>query len=254
MDNLFYIAFTKNICLISLIGLIFITLIFIGKKEAKPINVALFLIFFIGTYLYLPMKLVSYGYLNQNPKTLKIAKKLSINPYEKRLCCKYLAEIYADDIFYQGIKDGSKAIEYMEKALKGEYSKYRKETKLLAYWYSIKGDEEKTFELMNTLNIDKNIALRNIYIMKDEYKLALSTFDNNTSVENYLKADLYKKIGDIEASKRSLKIAQETYNSKMDNIKIRAKKLSYKEEVEKYKSIDAYKNWIMQQRKEFSFN
>lgn len=254
MDNLLYVTITDKICLISLIGAVVMITLFITKKKVTPPKAALFLLFLIGMYLYIPMKLTLLGFSYQKPSYLKKAVKLSINPYEKRLCYKYLAEIYADDIFYQNLKDGNKAIENMEHALKGEYEKYVQEATLLAYWYSIKGDEKKVFEITQKLNLKKGIALRNIYIMKDDYKSALETFSENNSVENYLKADLYKKLGDLEASKKAREIAQKTYNSNMEQIKTRAKRLEYKEETEKYKTTDAYKNWIISKRKEYSFN
>ena len=253
MDNLLYISTTNIISLISLIGTVIIITAFIIKKEIKAVNIVLFLIFLVGMYLYIPLKLTSFGFLYQNPKYLKLAGKLSINPYERRLCNKYLSELYADDIYYQGLKDGSKAINYMEWAIKGDYKKYPNETKKLMFWYSIKGDEEKTFMLADILEIKTGIAIRNIYIMKDDYKKVLDTFENDKGVENYLKADIYKKLGNTEAAKNARNIADETYNSTLSHIKIRAKKLEYKENIEKYKSIENYKNWILASRKEYGF-
>ena len=253
MDNLLYVTITDKICLISLVGAIILTTVFITKRKATPIKIAFFLLFLIGMYLFIPMKLTLLGFSYQNPSYLQKAIKLSINPYEKRLCYKYLAEIYADDIFYQDLRDGNKAIENMERALKGKYEKYPQEATLLAYWYSIKGDEKKVFEITQKLELKKGIALRNIYIMKDDYKSALETFSENNSIENYLKADLYKKLGNPEASKKARETAQKTYNSNMEQMKSRAKRLEYKEEAEKYKSTEAYKSWIISKRQEYSF-
>lgn len=254
MDNLLYISITNIISLISLIGIVVLIVIFLIKKKIGLLSVILFLLFLVGTYLYIPMKLATYGYIYQKPEVLKKTSKISINPYEKRLCYKYIAEIYADDIFYQGIKDGSKAIEYMERALKGQYSKYKEETENLAYWYSIKGDKEKTLELVDKFD-NKELYLLNIYIMEDDYKKALDALSsNNKGVENFLKADLYKKLGNLEASKEAKKIAQERYDSVLGNIKIRARRLEFKETVEKYKSTEAYKDWILAKRREYGFN
>ena len=253
MNNSLYISLTNAVSLISSIGIIILVVIFIIKRKIKPLNIFLLLLFAFGIYLYFPMKYLTLGNYYQKPEIIELALKLSVNPYEKRLGYKYLAEIYADDIFYQNIKDGSKAIEYMELALKGKYSKYQEEAGNLAFWYSIKGDKENTFKIAQYLK-NSNIQKRNIYIMEDDYKKALETFsDNDKGIENYLKADLYRKLGNQQEAIKAQNIADNMYNSVLKNIKIRARKIEFKENAEKYKSTTAYKNWILAQKKAFGF-
>lgn len=254
MDNLLYFLLTNITALLSLITLIVLITIHIVKKTGfKAFDYVAVLICFIGMYLYIPAKFVAWGFNYQNTECLEKALKLSINPYEKRLCNKYLAEIYAADIFNQRIKDGNKAIDYMEKALKGEYEKYVVETAMLAYWYSLKGDYKKTEDLNKNIKINA-YALRNIYIMNNEYQKAIDTFsEKNKSTENFLKADLYKKIGNMEKSKEALKIAQDTYNSQISRYKQTSDKMKYEENIAKYKSVEAYKSWLNSQKIEFKF-
>ena len=252
MDNLLYFLLTNIISLLSLITLIVLIVIHIVKKTGfKVIDYLAVLICFIGMYLYIPALLVAWGFNYQNPECLEKALKLSINPYEKRLCNKYLAEIYAADIFNQRIKDGNKAIDYMEKALKGEYEKYVVETTMLAHWYSLKGDYKKTEDLNKNLKINA-LALRNIYITNNEYQKAIDTFsEKNKGVENFLKADLYKKIGNTEKSKEALKIAQDAYKKQISSYNTAS---DYEEYIAKYKSVEAYKSWLNTMRKEFKFD
>jgi len=152
MDNLLYVLLTNVVIILSLICTIALIIIkIVKKKKFSLLSCLLLLIFIIGMYLFIPLRYTYLGFAYQNPEMLEKAINLSVNPYEKRLCNKYLAEIYADDIFHQNIKDGNKAINYMEKALKGEYKKYRGETTILAFWYSIKGDYKKITELNEIL-------------------------------------------------------------------------------------------------------
>lgn len=255
MDNLLYFLLTNVISILSLIVLIvLITVHIVKKKGFKVIDYIIVGLCFVGMYIYIPALFVSWGFTYQNTDCLEKALKLSINPYEKRLCNKYLAEIYADDIFNQKIKDGNKAIDYMEKALKGEYKKYEWETIKLAHWYSIKGDVQKTEELNQILGMTTGVSLRNIYIINSEYQKAIDTFsEKNKSVENFLKADLYKKIGDTEKSKEALKIAQDTYKSQLSHYQKESDKMKYEERIAKYKSVEAYKSWLNVQKKEFKF-
>lgn len=255
MDNLLYFLLTNITALLSLITLIVLITIHIVKKTGfKAFDYVAVLICFIGMYLYIPAKFVAWGFNYQNTECLEKALKLSINPYEKRLCNKYLAEIYAADIFNQRIKDGNKAIDYMEKALKGEYTKYEGETFMLARLYSIKGDVQKTKKLNEILGSTTGVSLRNIYIMNNEYQKAIDTFsEKNKSTENFLKADLYKKIGNMEKSKEALKIAQDTYNSQISRYKQASDKMKYEENIAKYKSVEAYKSWLNSQKIEFKF-
>ena len=98
------------------------------------------------------------------------------------------------------------------------------------------------------------ISLRNIYIMNNEYQKAIDTFsEKNTNTDNFLKADLYKKIGNTEKSKEALKIAQDTYKSQLSRFQKESDKMLYEERIAKYKSVEAYKSWLNAQKKEFKF-
>ena len=255
MDNLLYVILTNIAIFVSLIGIIVIvTAQIIKKKKISTLALIMLLIFVCGIYLYIPFRYTYLGYATQQPHLLKKAIIFSINPYEKRLCNKYIAEIYANDIFNQGIKDGNKAITYMEKAVKGKYKKYKAETYRLAYWYSIKGDYKKTFDLCMILSPQQGLPLRNIYILNNEYKKALITFsDKNISEENFLKAALYKEIGENEKAISAENIATKTYNIKINNINEKSKKIKFEEETNKYRTIDGYKNWLNEQAKELKF-
>lgn len=255
MDNLLYFLLTNIVILVSLIGFIIILTVQIIKK--KNLGVFIYIMLFVfacGLYLFIPSRYVYLGFATQQPDLLEKAIKFSINPYEKRLCNKYIAEIYANDIFHQGIKDGNKAIAYMEKALNHEYRKYRTESFMLSYWYSIKGDYQKTVYLCKILEVEKSLPLRNVYILNNEYSKALTTFsDKNKSVENFLKAALYKEIGNVTEAMRAENVAKLAYNSRMNNIKEKSKQIEFQEETNKYKTIEAYKNWLEEQAKEFKF-
>ena len=67
------------------------------------------------------MKIMTSDVEQQNHATIEKAIKLSLNPFEKRLGYKYLAEMYAEDPTYKGIRDGNKAIKYMELAAESGY-------------------------------------------------------------------------------------------------------------------------------------
>ncbi len=255
MDNLLYFLLTDTVVILSLIGFIAILTVQIIKKKnlGIPVYVLLF-IFVFGLYLFIPSRYTYLGFSLQKPDLLEKAIKFSVNPYEKRLCNKYIAEIYANDVFNQGIKDGNKAIEYMEKALKGEYSKYSSESFMLAYWYSIKGDYQKTVDLCNILNIKEGLPLRNAYILNNEYAKAITAFSaKNKSTENFLKSALYKEIGNVTEAKKAENIAKQAYNSQMKNIKEKSKQIEFQEQTKKYKTVKAYKNWLKEQAKEFHF-
>ena len=256
MDNFLYVLLTNVIVVLSLVCIIVLIIFHIAKKKKFSfISYLLLLIFIIGMYLFIPSRYTYSGFANQNPKMLEKAIQLSINPYEKRLCNKYLAEIYADDVFHQNIKDGNKAIKYMEKALKGEYKKYSGETTMLAFWYSIKGDYKKTTELNEILGTKQSLSLRNVYIMHNEYEKALETFSqNNKSIDNFLKAAIYRELGNTEIAEQAEKIATQAYNNQINNIKESYKKLEYKERTDKYRTINSYKAWLRKQAKEYKFD
>ena len=222
MDSELYIKITNIICLISLIGSIYIIANYFKRRLIKPSGAILLLCFLFGMYSYIPMKIMTSGVEQQNHATIEKAIKLSLNPFEKRLGYKYLAEMYAEDPSYKGIRDGNKAIKYMELAINGQYERYRKESSQLIYWYSIKGHENRVFKLAQIPGIDKNLALRNIYIMKNDYYRALQTFgDQDTGIENFLKAELCKKTNSPAASRKAYDVAQSAFIKGLSNIEKR---------------------------------
>ena len=255
MDNLYYVLLTNLVIVFSLICItVLVTVHLVKKRKFNLFSYLILSICVVGMYLYVPSRYVHLGFVNQNPQMLKKAIKFSINPYEKRLCNLFLADIYAKPIYEIGLKDGNKAIYYMEKALNGEYKKYSGVTRHLAYLYSIKGDYQKTEELNNILGDKQSLSLRNIYILNNEYKKAVMTFSqDNISVENYLKASLYKKLGNTKLAIQAEKIAIKTYNYQLENIKETSKKQEYRESVNKYRTIEAYKSWLKQEARNYKF-
>jgi len=253
-DTMYYAVITVLIATISLsifIGLM-INILFKHKKITL-INCIVFILTLVGMYLYIPFKFMTIGFEKEQPEKLETAIKLSINPYEKRLCWNILAQIYANDQFNQGIKDGNKAIECMEKAIQGEYKKYPIDTSLLGIWYSTKNDREKVFELNK--EVKNTTALRNIYILNDEYRNALKTFeDSKGSIRFYLKADLHRKLGEFEAAQKAKEIADKESKARLRAYDSDEKKASYLKSIEKFKTVDGYKKWLQQKRIEDKFN
>lgn len=246
-DSFTYAVITSLIAIVSLI--IFITLLIniIRHRRITLVSCFIFILTLVGMYLYIPFKFLIEGFENQEPEKLEIASKLSINPYEKRLCWNFMAHMYANDTSNKGFKNGKKAIEYMEKSIKGEYKKYHLETAMLGIWYSTKGDEEKVFELNK--EVPNTIALRNIYILKDDYKNALKTFDKlNPSTMFYLKADLHRKLGEFDKAKEADKVAEEVFNTQIKAYPDDAAKEKYRKSMEKFKKVDVYKKWLLEKR------
>ncbi|MGN0018117.1 MAG: hypothetical protein ACI37S_03650 [Candidatus Gastranaerophilaceae bacterium] len=256
MDNLLYIIITHAICIISFItAIILIAMQFIKKKPLNRNGIIISLATLVGMYLYIPMQLTCLGFTYSNPAILKKAITLSINPYEKRLCYNYLAGIYSNDMFKQGIKDGNKAIMYMEKALKGQYKKYPEETKTLAYWYSIKGDYNKTLELNKKIGETKSLSLKNIYILNNEYEKAINSSKEHSqsAADTFLNAALHEQVGDFNTASELRTKAQSLYSEQLVKYQKSYEKIRYQEQVEKYKSISSYKNWLAEEKKSFKF-
>ncbi len=251
MDPLYYVFFTILIIIISLIAFIVLLTTHILKK--KPFNFISYIILFlslIGMYLFIPAEYVYIGYSTQNPEKLNTAINLSINPHEKRLAYLFMSDIYKDK------KDGNKAIEFLEKSLNKQYLKYPLEADSLLYLYSIKGDYQKTLELSKILNKKQGIALRNIYIMNNEYEKALTTFENGNKSNTYLflKADLQMKLGQIEEANQTQNEAEKFYNAQLENYTDSSKRNKYIEYTKKYSSIAEYKSYLEKQAKEYNFN
>ena len=201
-------------------------------------------------YLFIPATYFFFGYSYQNPKLLNKAVRFSINPYEKRLAYLLMSDIYRDK------KDGNKAIEFLEKSLQKQYLKYPLETNLLLYFYSIKGDYGKTLEISSILNKKQGIALRNIYIMNNEYEKALTTFTNGANNNKYLflEADLLMKLGKTEEATKTKKDAEKFYKTQLESYSDYSKQINFIENSKKYSSISSYKIYLKEQAKEYKFD
>ena len=166
-----------------------------------------------------------------------------------------MSDIYNYDIFHEGRKDGNKAIIYLEKAIAGEYDKYRAETDTLSRLYSLQGNYEKTLELNTILGNKQSLSLKNIYIMNNEYEKALDTFrKEDKSAALFLKADLYKKLGKTKEAKQTQKVANQIYEKNLKSYDDKLKRLEYIDITQKYMTIEAYKEWLKKQAKEYKFN
>ena len=252
MDKLLdiYLITTNVVAFCSFVG--FVVLVTRRITNKNPFKLASWIILFvtlIGMYLYVPSRLFLIGALGQNIAYLENAVRLSINPYEKRLCWKNMSHIYES-------QNGNKAIEYLEKALQGEYLKYKEDAFWLAYLYSLKGDYSKTLELNNLLNIKNSLSLRNAYISNGEYEKALNTFseENKNLGNQFLQADLYKKVGKIKKADLLLFEAQNAYNLKIKEFSDEIDKLKYQKNMDKYKNIDSYKSWLKEQKIQLKFD
>lgn len=201
-------------------------------------------------YLFIPAKYVYLGYSLEKPELLHKAISLSINPYEKRLAYLFLSDIYNLK------KDGNKAIEYLEKSLQKQYLKYPAESGMLTILYSIKGDYNKVLELSKLLNKKQSYALRNIYIMNNEYEKALTTFEDGCKGNKYLflKADLQRATGKFQEAEQTKKEAEKIYKSQIESYTNNANRIKFIENSKKYSSISAYKTWLQEQSKEYKFN
>ena len=91
--------------------------------------------------------------------------------------------------------------------------------------------------------------------MKSEYNNALQTFkDNNESIDLFLKADLFNKVGLNKEAELTRKSAEEIYKKQLNQYNEKSKRIEYIERTKKYKTVEAYKNWLEEQRKEYKFN
>ena len=246
--NIYLIA-TNVVAFVSLIG--FIALISHRISTKNPFKVMGWIILFItiiGMYLFVPSRLFLLGALNQNINYFENAIKFSINPIEKRLCWLHMGYAYE-------FKDGNKAIEYIEKALKGEYLKYKEDAMWLSFLYLLKGDYTKAIELNKILDIKDGAVLRNSYILSGEYEKALDAFkENSKSVgDKFLQADLYKKIGKIKKADLLFLEAQNTYNQTLKGYSDEIEKLKYQKNIEQYKSIEKYKKRLDELKKMYGF-
>jgi len=226
---------------ISLLSLIlFIGLIVfhkVKKIKFKGIEYLVIVILLLGMYQFIPRTLYNRGVVFSNIKLIEKAQKISVNPVEKRICDMAMADIYSNN------KDGLKMIEYIEKSIKGEYKKYPEPTEILAMTYLLKGDYDKVLEINQNLG-NKDIE-RAAYIMKSDYKKALETFDEKEGRASisYLKAALYKEIGNNNMYLKTKKIADEQYE---------VQKVEY-DSIESFKTVNNYKIWISRAAADYGF-
>ena len=88
-----------------------------------------------------------------------------------------------------------------------------------------------------------------------KYEKALDTFrKEDKSVELFLKADLYKKLGKTKEAKQTQKVANQIYDKNLKSYDDKLKRLEYIDKTKKYMTIEAYKEWLKKQAKEYKFN
>lgn len=207
------------------------------------------LVFLTGMYLYIPQSLWSKGMAHSDIPTLEKAAKLSILPYAKENCYNDIAMIYAQDL-----KDGEKAIRYYEKVVNGKYKKFPETTLMLTYMYSYKGDYDRAIKLSKFIP-ERKASLRIVYIQKGEYQKALDTYDKDESKKpgiNFLKASLYRELGNYTEADRLYKLAEEEM-SRLKNKHSAGYYSDIEKIVEPRKSIKAYKEYLESLKKEYHF-
>ncbi len=247
MDYFCYTLCTNMVIFLFLAGLIITILHCFRKHKLKVYQLCIIFICLFGIYSFMPLRFYLFSSLFKNPKHVEIATKFIINPVEKRWCYKYLAQMYKNSVYNKHVQDIDKAIYYMEKAINGNYSKYKEDTIILAHWYSLKGDWNNTIKLNNIINNTKGVSLRNAYIMNDEYQKALNVYNpHKNSLEDFLIADLYKKIKNYKEAKISLKKAQKFYDLHLNKIATQPERVQYIENAKKYKTVENYKHWLSQ--------
>lgn len=254
-----YEVFTPIIGVFSLFFLtIFVTYLVtaysITKKFTfKVADCICILILLVGIYINIPYLLFQIGQNKVNTDLIEIAEKISINPYEKRLCNSYLGYIYG--IYCCHVHDGNKAIKHYEKAIGKKYSENKKESDSLAFLYALNGDTDKIDEMSKSYPQCK-LYLYIPYIMNGEYKKALEMleqYSSNTVYFCYLKAALYKELGDKEIYEKTLKVADDL-NESYINKRFKKYEKIYEDDVNSFKSISARKEECEKLRKEYFGN
>ncbi len=245
MNYIYYMHFTNIIIYLSLIVLITIVSYCFIKRQVKVFHLFFILFCLFGIYLFLPLRFCFFASVFKNPESVEHIAKFSINPYEKRWCYKYLAQIYKNSAYNKDSKNIDKVIYYMEKAINGNYSKYREDTIILAHWYYLKGDWNNTIKLNNIINNTQGVSLRNAYIMNSEYQKALDSYTlKKETPEEFLIADLYKNVKNHKEAKISFNKAQKIYNFNLNKIAVQSERNRYIENMKKYKTVENYKQWL----------
>ena len=244
--------FTNTIIVLSLAAIIAVIICCFMNRKFKIVHGCIIFVCVFGMYLFFPLRFCLFNPFFKNPHHIEALAKYSINPYEKRWCYKYLAQIYKNGFYNKHSENINKAIYYMEKAINGNYLKYKEDTIILAHWYSLKGDWDNTIKLNNIINNTKSISLRNAYIMNNEYQKAIySHIPKKNSAEEFLIADLYKNVKNYKEAKISLDKAQKAYNFNINKIKAKSERIRYIENIKKYRTVENYKNWLSKKCFEF---
>ena len=255
MSNFQYIHYTNIITFLSLAIIIAIVSFCIIKHKFKVFHGAIILICLFVMYLFVPLRFCVFHYAFKHPEYIETILKFSINPYEKRICYKYLAQIYRNNIYNERCKNIDRPIYYMEKAIDGHYLEHKEETIILAHWYSLKGDWDRTIELNNIIKNAHGASLRNAYIMNNEYQKAVDSYIPKKNLEEeFLRADLYKNIKKYKEANISLNKAQKAYNKNLKNIVNECERIRYIENVKKFKTVENYKKWLVKKCLEFHSN
>ncbi len=267
-DYEIYHAIVPLITTISLVGVIIIAFrLFIKKVKFNILDYILLPIFLLGMYLYIPYNLFVTGFATYNIPKLEKAAKLSIIPWERSQSYHYIAYIY------EYLKDGEKAIEYYKKSINGDYKRHRPEIIMLCRLYGVKGDYDNIMRLSKLrpeLKLEK--YLRDYYILQGEYQKALDTFINDVDESklhpriNFLKAALYREVGNTKEADRLYKLAEEKIRKNPKSAKSPveamlvnnqwAKKYFLESEfadIESFKTVDEYKKLIEADKKELHF-
>ena len=246
----------------GLFSLVFLTILItyhvvkykITKKcQIKIIDCICIILFSLGTYLLIPFLLFNVGQDIDNLTILESAEKLSINIYEKRMINRVIGAKYVCSCYEN---DGNKAIKHFEKAISNDFSNDKNMIGWLAYLYALKGDRKNAEELSK--KFPKSLNWDHIYlIMSDDYEKAAEVFspEKNNDSSNFLKAELYKKIGKNELAEKSLNLAKRNYAEKINEIKKYSENQikEHDDLIKNYQSISAYKSYIKKERKKFGF-
>ena len=248
MDDQAYLITTYGISIAALIAFLLDATTRIATKRALEFkDYVVYVLFFAGIYLMVPCTMYLIGKKSENIELLKKTAVISINNFEKRLCY----QIIADNCYNGTKKDGKNAIKYYEKAIAGDYPKYSKNSKALAYLYLLKGDTEKVLQIEKDLNTKEVTPYA--YILKGDYKKALETFPNELDAEHfYLKAALLASTGKQRDAALYRSDALSAYNRKLKEIDDKFAKNEYTKNVASYKSIPSFIAKLARDKKEYN--
>ena len=248
MDDKAYLITTYIVSIAALIAfLLDVSGRLITKRSLEFKDYIIYVLFFAGMYLIVPCALYTIGKNQENMDLIEKAAALSINNYEKRLCY----QILADYNYSEAKKDGKAAIEYYEKAIAGEYSKYAKSSRALAYLYLLRGDSERV------IKIEQDISSKEIlpfaYILKGEYKKALDVYPNKSDSEHlYLRSAILASLGRQQDAALYRIDATKAFNKELKEIPDKAQQVEFAKKIANYKSIAAFKTKLSRDKKEYN--